>query len=124
LRELMIAGLGGFIGSACRYWVSMASYRVFGQDFPYGTLIVNVLGSFLIGFLMTLFDERFVINPNVRIFLTIGILGGFTTFSTFSYETISLLREASYLMGVANIIGTILTCLVATWAGSVIGKLF
>jgi CrcB protein len=98
------------------------SYRALGQDFPYGTLIVNVVGSFLIGFLMVLFEQRFVVNASVRIFLTIGILGGFTTFSTFSYETIALLREGTYFTGVTNILLTLCACLSATWLGSVLGK--
>jgi CrcB protein len=122
VKELMIVGIGGFIGSAARYWVSMMSYRVFGPDFPYGTLIVNTVGSFLIGFLMFLFAERIVASANLRIFLTIGILGGFTTFSTFSYETVALLREGSYLMGVSNILITLFACLASTWLGGIFAR--
>ena len=124
LRQLIIAGLGGFLGSACRFWISSMTYQILGQDFPYGTLFVNVIGFFFIGFLMTVFEERFLVSPDLRIFLTIGILGGFTTFSTFSFETVSLLREGSYLAGTANIVFSILNCLGATWFGSAIGKLF
>ena len=123
MREIIIAGLGGFIGSALRYWTSILSYRFFGQEFPNGTLIVNISGCFLIGFLMTIFEQRFIVNPNLRIFLTIGILGGFTTFSSFSYETIALLREGSYLIGFENIIFSLIGCLVATSAGILIGRL-
>jgi len=118
----MIAGFGGFIGSALRYWLSSATYRVLGPGFPYGTLLVNVVGCFFIGFLMAFFEERFVVSPSLRVFLTIGILGGFTTFSTFTFETMGLLTEGSYLLGAANILGTLLTCLGATWLGTVIGK--
>jgi CrcB protein len=123
LLQVIIAGLGGFIGSASRFWISSVTYRILGQDFPYGTLLVNVVGAFLIGFLMAVFEERFLVSPNLRIFLTIGVLGGFTTFSTFSYETVSLLREGSYLTGTANILYSLLNCLGATWFGGVIGKL-
>lgn len=123
MREFLIAGLGGFIGSALRYWTSILSYRFFGQEFPYGTLIVNITGCFLIGLLMTIFEERFIVNPNLRIFLTIGILGGFTTFSTFSYETIALLREGSYLIGFENVTFSLVGCLGATAVGIVIGRL-
>jgi fluoride exporter len=123
LLQIIIAGLGGFIGSASRFWLSSATYRVLGQDFPYGTLLVNVIGSFFIGFLMAIFEQRFTISPNLRIFLTIGILGGFTTFSTFSYETVYLLREGSYLTGTANIFYSLLNCLGATWFGGLVGKL-
>jgi CrcB protein len=72
---------------------------------------------------MALFEDRFMINPDLRIFLTIGILGGFTTFSTFSYETVSLLREGSYLTGTANVLYHLLYCLGATWFGGIVGKL-
>jgi CrcB protein len=123
LLQLIIAGLGGFIGSAARFWISSITYRIIGQDFPYGTLLVNIVGAFLIGFLMTVFEDRFTVSPNLRIFLTIGILGGFTTFSTFSYETVSLFREGSYFAGTANILYSVLSCLGATWLGGVIGKL-
>ena len=122
MDKILLSGFGGFIGSALRYWISLMAYRVFGQDFPYGTLVVNVLGCLLIGFVMTVFEERFVFSANVRIFLTIGILGGFTTFSSFSYETIGLIREGSYLLGTANVLLNVLLCLVATAVGTVIGK--
>ncbi len=123
MREFLIAGLGGFIGSALRYWTSVLSYQFFGQEFPYGTLIVNIIGCFLIGLLMTIFEERFLVSPNLRIFLTIGILGGFTTFSTFSYETVALLKEGSYLIGFENIIFSLVGCLAATTVGILIGRL-
>jgi len=123
VEKIVIAGLGGFVGSAGRYWISNLTYRLIGQNFPYGTLFVNVSGCLLIGFLMTVFEERFLVNPNLRIFLTIGVLGGFTTFSTFSYETLALLKEGSYLIAGGNIVSTVLSCLVATWIGSAVGKL-
>jgi CrcB protein len=119
----MIVGIGGFIGSAGRNWISLMSYRVLGQDFPYGTLIVNLVGSFLIGLLMTLFEERHVIHVDLRIFLTVGILGGFTTFSSFSYETIALLREGTYTLGIINILLSVFICFAATWFGTIVGKL-
>src|SRR5205085_780409 len=97
--KTLLAGFGGFIGSMLRYTIPTFAYRILGQDFPYGTLAVNIIGCFFIGFLMAVFEERFVVNPDMRIFLTIGILGGFTTFSSFSFETIALLREGSYLTG-------------------------
>src|SRR5262245_41053475 len=123
MRELLVVGLGGFIGSALRYWTSVLSYRFFGQEFPYGTLIVNITGCFLIGLLMSIFEERFIVNPTLRIFLTVGILGGFTTFSTFGYETVVLLREGSYSMGFENIIFSLVGCLTATIVGILIGRL-
>lgn len=117
-----MAGLGGFVGSAARYFISSVTYRYTGQDFPWGTLVVNTVGCLLIGFLMTFFEERFIVNAELRIFLTVGILGGFTTFSTFSFETMALLREANYFAGTINIGASLLGCLAATWLGSMIGK--
>jgi fluoride exporter len=124
VKETAIVFLGGGLGAALRYWLSGSVYRFMGTGFPYGTLLVNVLGCFFIGFLMALFEDRFVVQPSLRLFLTIGVLGGFTTFSTFSYETISLLREGSYLSGTANVVYSILNCLGAAWLGGLLGKLF
>ena len=123
MLQIIIAGFGGFIGSAARFWISTLTYKLLGQDFPYGTLLVNIVGCFLIGFLMVFFEDRFTISPDLRIFLTVGILGGFTTFSTFSYETVSLLREGSYLTGTANVFYHLFFCLAATWFGGIVGKL-
>ena len=118
----VIVFLGGGIGAALRYWMTGSVYRVLGTTFPYGTLLVNVLGSVLIGFCMGFFEERFVVQPALRLFLTIGVLGGFTTFSTFSYETIALLQEGSWWFGTLNILGSVLTCLAGCWIGGVLGR--
>ncbi len=121
--NVFLVFLGGGIGATARYGLQGVVYKLTGTVFPYGTLVVNVLGSFIIGFLLTFFEERFIVNPSLRVFLTIGILGGFTTFSSFSYETMALLRDGSYLLGTANILGSIVMCLGATWVGMIIGKL-
>jgi CrcB protein len=115
--------IGGGIGAAARYGLQGIVYRYASPAFPYGTLAVNLLGSLAIGFLMAFFEERFIINPALRVFLTIGILGGFTTFSSFSYETIALLRDGSYGLGLLNVAASVGTCLLATWVGMIIGKL-
>jgi len=123
MEKYLYIGAGGFIGSVCRYGLASMLYRVLGDRFPYGTFTVNVIGCFTIGLLMTLFEERWLVQPDVRLFLTVGILGGFTTFSTFSYETIEILRAGNFSVGFINILGSILFCLGATWAGSIVGKL-
>lgn len=124
MERFLYIGVGGFIGSVCRYGLSSMLYRVLGDRFPYGTLAVNIIGCFTIGFVMTLFETRFLVQPYLRLFITIGILGGFTTFSTFSYETIEILKGGNIMMGVLNILGSVIICLAATWLGSVAGKLF
>lgn len=121
--NIFLVFLGGGIGATARYGLQGVVYRVAGAAFPYGTLAVNVLGSLLIGFLMAFFEERFIVNPSLRLFLTIGILGGFTTFSSFSYETIAMLRDGSYLAALGNITLSVLLCLGATWLGIIGGKL-
>ncbi len=116
--------IGGGIGAAGRYWIDGVVQRWTGSFLPYGTFVVNSLGCLVIGILMASLEDRFLINPSLRIFLTIGILGGFTTFSTFSYETIAMLRNAEYIYAALNIFITVLTCLTATYVGTLIGKLF
>ena len=123
MKEALTVFIGGGVGATLRYWLQGVIYRFLGADFPYGTLAVNVAGSFFIGFLMAFFEERFVVQPALRLFLTIGILGGFTTFSSFSFETMSLLREGRYFSGTANVVYSVLNCLGATWLGSVVGKI-
>lgn len=123
MKELVVVFLGGGIGSALRYWLSGSVYRFAKPTFPYGTLVVNVSGCFLIGFLMAVFEERFVVQPLLRLFLTIGILGGFTTFSTFSFETVELLREGSTISGLINVLLSFGGCLTATFLGNMLGRL-
>jgi fluoride exporter len=113
---------GGGLGAALRYWLQGVVHTRTGAAFPYGTLVVNVLGCFVIGLLMVSLEERFLAVPSLRLFLTIGILGGFTTFSTFSYETLALLRDGEFLMGLVNVGFSILGCLTATWVGMQLGK--
>ncbi|MEX1277396.1 MAG: fluoride efflux transporter CrcB [Bacteroidota bacterium] len=121
--HLTLVFLGGGLGAVSRYWLSGLVYQKLGTGFPYGTLAVNVLGCLLIGVLMTAMEERFLTTPAVRIFFTIGILGGFTTFSTFSFETISLLRDGQVISATANILLSLTTCLFGTWIGMQAGKL-
>lgn len=123
MLDLLTVFLGGGLGATMRYGLAGAVYKSFGSDFPYGTLLVNVLGCFLIGLFMAMSDGRFVFHPRLRLLVTIGILGGFTTFSTFSYETVALLREGSWLAGGANIVLSLCTCLGATWLGGLAGRI-
>jgi CrcB protein len=115
--------LGGGLGAAARYGLQGIVYRFVPSTFPYGTLVANVTGCFLIGLLMTMFDDRFLIQPSLRIFLAIGLLGGFTTFSSFSFETIALLRDSEFLLGSLNVLISLAGCLLGTYIGLIVGKI-
>jgi len=122
--NVVLVFAGGGIGTLVRYWMGGAIQRWTGSGLPYGTFVINSLGCLMIGVLMTSLEERFLGNPSVRIFLTIGILGGFTTFSTFSYETVEMMRGAEYFYAAMNVSLTVFTCLAATYVGTIIGKVF
>lgn len=103
LTQVMIVGAGGFVGSALRFAVSGWVQQATGTgSFPYGTLAVNVIGCLLIGLLGGLAEYRQVLEPGTRLFLMIGILGGFTTFSTFAYESLSMVQDAEFFKVLAN----------------------
>lgn len=102
--NIFLVALGAGIGGGFRYWVSDLSYKIFPIYFPYGTLVVNVLGSFLLGILIFGFGEKDLMNPSLKLLLGVGFCGGFTTFSTFSFETINLLRDTQFYLAGMNII--------------------
>jgi CrcB protein len=122
--EVILVTIGGGIGSASRYLVSTWAAARFGADFPYGTLIVNVVGCFIIGAFMTVATERLIVSPYWRLFVTVGIVGGFTTFSSFSYETLHLLQEADALRAFYNVSLNVLVGFSATWLGIGLARLF
>jgi len=115
-------GAGGFIGAVARWALSGAITRAAGASFPFGTLTVNVVGSLLIGVLMGLVEYRGVFSPEQRQFLIIGGLGGFTTFSTFSHETLALLRNGEHALAALNIVGSVGACLLAVALGWMLAK--
>lgn len=116
METVLAVGLGGFIGSILRYLISLAAAGCTG-DFPLGTFLVNAAGGFLMGFLMEAGVSLWNFPPVVRTFLTTGILGGLTTFSTFSYETVSLLSAGKYGMGGLNAALNLFTALFACYLG-------
>jgi CrcB protein len=120
--KYLLIFLGGGAGAALRYWMQGVVYGRTGTDFPYGTLAVNVLGCLVIGFLMISLEERFLAVPSLRLFLTIGVLGGFTTFSSFSYETLALARDGETARALANVGLSVVSCLTATWTGMKLGQ--
>ncbi len=113
---------GGAIGSLARYLAGTAIMNRFGGRFPLGTLMVNVTGSFLIGLLMTLLTERFQPHPNLRLLLVVGLLGGYTTFSSFEWETYSSVREGGAWLGFANVAGSVMLGYAAVWIGAALAR--
>lgn len=115
--------LGGAIGTGARYLLSGWILRVAGPGFPYGTLAVNAIGSFLLGVLMEVALSTESFPPMLRLALTTGVMGGFTTYSTFNYETLQLFQEGAWLVGFANLGVTVIACLAAGVLGLWIGRL-
>ncbi len=121
LQTLSIAA-GGALGAVLRYWVSSGVYHLTGRAFPYGTLVVNVVGSLAMGLLFVLLLERSAAAPEWRALLMVGLLGAFTTFSTFSMETLALMQEGAWMRAVANVMLSVVACILAAWVGVLIGR--
>jgi CrcB protein len=117
-----LVALGGALGSVARYGVGALAAQLLGPAFPWGTLLVNLTGSFLIALVMHLALTGTVISLEMRIFLTTGIMGGFTTYSSFNYETLALLNQRAYWLAGMNLAGTVLGCLVAGVLGLAAGR--
>ncbi len=121
LQILAIAG-GGALGALGRFWMSIGVYRLLGRDFPWGTLAVNALGSFLMGLLYVLFIERLATGPEVRSAVLVGFLGAFTTFSTFSMETLTLIETGYLGKALVNMGASVLLCVLVCWLGVLLGR--
>ena len=125
LAYLWVA-MGGAIGSVGRYWLSGLVAERFGETFPWGTLIINVTGSFIIGIFAAFTDPegRVLASPGFRQFFMIGICGGFTTFSAFSLQTLRLAQDREWLYAGGNILLSVMLCLIAVWLGYLLGATF
>ncbi len=124
-NTLILVGvaIGGAIGSVLRYLIQIQSLQWLGDSFPYGTLLVNVVGSLLIGFLSFLFLERIAVSEEVRFAILVGVLGGFTTFSTFSLETFNFIQQGDYLVAIGNVFLSVSLCLLACFLGISLARL-
>jgi fluoride exporter len=122
MEQIVYIGLLGALGCLARYFLSGWVYQLLGRGFPYGTLAVNVVGAFLIGFIMEFSIRSALVPPTLRIALTIGFLGGLTTFSTFSFETFRLLEEGAFLIALGNVCLSLVACLACTWVGIVAAR--
>lgn len=122
MQQLLAIAGGGALGAVLRFLMSSHIYRLFGRDFPYGTLAVNILGSFLMGIFFIFIIERGMLSAEWRSIIIVGFLGAFTTFSTFSIETLTLLESGELSRAVLNIFLSVALCLAATWLGLLMGR--
>lgn len=120
--EIIAVLIGGALGSLLRFLLSTGVNQVLPKSFPWGVLFVNVLGSFAIGLLVGILTGRFELTPFWRAGIFIGLLGGFTTFSSFSLDTVSLLQTGSYIIAATNIVASLLFCLLATAFGLLLAR--
>ena len=122
MHQLLAIAIGGAVGAVLRFMVSTSVHRVMGKDFPYGTLTVNVLGSLLMGFLFIMLVERQISSIELRSGILFGVLGVFTTFSSFSFETLALMESGDWVKAMMNVLLSVSACLLATWVGLGIGR--
>lgn len=120
----LLIGIGGFLGANARYLVAVWVAERLGSVFPYGTLIINVSGSFMMGFLEGAIAEGILVHPNWRLFFAIGFLGAYTTFSTFSFENFMLIQERLYLQALVNMLASVCLGLMAILGGMIVARLF
>jgi len=122
MGRLALISLGGALGTAARYLLSVWLLRTLGPAFPYGTLAVNVIGSFLLGVIMQAGLDTTILSPTARVVLGTGVMGGFTTYSTFNYETLQYLQEGAWAMASLNVATTLLVCLAAGALGVAVAR--
>jgi CrcB protein len=122
MMQLISIAIGGAVGALCRYGMSNGIYAMLGRGFPYGTLSVNLLGSIIMGAAYVMMLERMDVSPEWRAGITIGLLGAFTTFSTFSIETLNLLEAGESLKAGLNILLSVSLCISGCWLGMIIGR--
>ena len=122
MLKYFLVAIGAALGGTLRYWVGGVTQKLLPFGFPYGTLVVNVLGSFILGFLIYYFDARQMLSPGVRVMLAVGFCGGFTTFSSFSFETMNLFRDSEYFLGLLNVGLNIFLTLLAVFLAFYLAK--
>ena len=123
MSKLILLAIGGTAGTMARYLLAGAVHGFAGASFPYGTLVVNLLGCFIVGFLAAISENKFVLSPNLRLLLMIGFCGAFTTFSTFILETSNLIREGETFRALANVIISVIVGFVVFRIGMLIGDI-
>jgi len=121
-NQLIFIAAGGAIGAVLRFIVSNGIHSVVNRDFPYGTLTVNVIGSFVMGISYVMLIERLNISPEWRAFIVVGLLGAFTTFSTFSIETLLLIQNSELSKAMLNVLLSVILCVLGSWIGLILGR--
>ena len=122
MQTFFIISLGAILGANCRYWLGGWAAQRLGTDFPYGNLIINLSGSFILGLFMAFAMDRFMVNPQWRIFFAIGFLGSYTTFSSYAYESVMLMLNGQYLSGFFNLLGSSVLGGLAVLLGILLGR--
>ena len=122
--KLLLIGLAGMTGTLCRFWLSEFVARRYGEAFPLGTLVVNLIGCFVAGLLFQLIEERSLLTPTTRAVLLIGFLGGLTTFSSFGLQTFALLRDGQLGLAALNVAIANLAALLMVWLGFMLARMF
>ena len=120
--NLAAVAAGGALGASGRYMIASLTHSYLGKDFPYGTLMVNVLGSLLVGYMVVVFTGAEKTHPYLWLLLVTGVLGGFTTYSAFSMETLQLIQDGQLSKAGLNIFFTVVICFVAVWGGYLLGR--
>lgn len=120
--KLATVAAGGALGASLRYMAASITHSIMGHDFPYGTMLVNILGSLIIGYLLVLLPDSEEAIPYLRLLLITGVLGGFTTYSAFSIETLQLIQDGHLSKAGLNVVLTLLLCFIAVWGGFLLGR--
>jgi CrcB protein len=122
LIKYLMVGVGGFLGSVLRFWLGSYIGGRLGARFPYGTFVINATGSFLLGMIVTVLAAKAHWSPNWRYLIPIGFIGGYTTFSTFEFETLRLAQDGQMLMAILNVTLSVVVGFVGVWAGAIAGR--
>lgn len=123
MLDFLAISLGAIVGANARYWMSRSALRLLGPVFPYGTLAINVLGSFVLGFFLVWTTQRGMVDPRWRLLIAVGFCGGFTTFSSYAFESMALMEQGQWLLVASNIVSNNLLSLAAVLAGMAVARL-